>query len=122
MTQVFYDKKRVSKLLAVLTLFALSSAALGQPPPSNSPAPSPSTPTLKPEGKPTTAVSCAVDDPTGTPLNVRSEPAGKIIASLPNGSRVKLATIARDRKGSEWASISFGDISGWVLRAHLSCS
>ena len=119
---MFCDKKRVSKLQAVLTLFAFVERCAW---PTTAVEQSRSISVdadFKPGGKLTAALSCSVDDPTGTPLNVRSEPAGKIIASLPNGSRVKLATIARDRKGSEWARISFGDISGWVLRAHLSCS
>ena len=34
-------------------------------------------------------IVCIVSDPTGTPLNVRATPNGRIIGSLSNGTRVQ---------------------------------
>jgi hypothetical protein len=65
---------------------------------------------------------CAVNDPTGTPLNVRSEPNGKIIARLKNGTIVEPTnTPLRDK----WEEIQFSlgnrRITGWVFRNYLGC-
>jgi hypothetical protein len=40
---------------------------------------------------------CSVYDPTGTPLNIRTKPGGKVIGTIVNGSRVGLA--AREDSG-----------------------
>ena len=65
---------------------------------------------------------CTVKDPTGTPLNVRARPNGRIVTTLKNGT---LVAIDDSTAGNRWARISIGrgrkDIVGWVLREYLSC-
>jgi hypothetical protein len=68
--------------------------------------------------------TCRVADPTGTPLNVRQGPQGRVVGSLRNGSIVRIAATARDHKGQVWTQVVAGDgrhSIGWVLRAYLSC-
>jgi Bacterial SH3 domain len=69
---------------------------------------------------------CLVTDPTGTPLNVRDTPAGKIVTTLPNGITVMISEFGEDAKGKAWARI--GSLKGnqkakggWVLREFVSC-
>lgn len=49
---------------------------------------------------------CVVNDPTGTPLNVRSSPDGSILGALYNGTRVNLLRLVADRSGQSWAYIA----------------
>jgi hypothetical protein len=69
---------------------------------------------------------CKVTDPTGTPLNVRSSPNGKIINQLKTGKVVEILTISVDSKGRSWAFIG-GYYNGkyrewgWVYREFISC-
>jgi uncharacterized protein YgiM (DUF1202 family) len=63
---------------------------------------------------------CTVADPSGTPLNVRSQPKldGSILGALNNDT----AVVVKERRG-QWASIvpeSAGK-SGWVWAEYLSC-
>jgi hypothetical protein len=65
---------------------------------------------------------CRVQDPTGTPLNLRTTPNGRIITTLSNGT---LATIL-DRanlRGKTWVYITSEDRAsmGWVFRDFLDC-
>ena len=69
---------------------------------------------------------CKVTDPTGTPLNVRAQPNGRVINSLRNGREVNIETITNDSKGRPWAKVGGYDkgkyrIWGWVLREFISC-
>ncbi len=71
-------------------------------------------------------IVCQVTDPTGTPLNVRAEPNGRIINALRNGREVYIDEIAYDRKGRPWAKVSGYYNSryrvwGWVFREFISC-
>jgi hypothetical protein len=66
-----------------------------------------------------TADVCRVSDPA-PPLNIRIYPNGKIVGSLPNGTRV--TTMGRIGK---WSSIAIGDdpsSAGWVFDQYLDCS
>jgi hypothetical protein len=78
-------------------------------------------------GLPTQAAKvCKVTDPTGTPLNVRDQPNGRIINALKNGREVNIEAITNDGKGRSWAKVSGyykGEyrIWGWVLREFISC-
>lgn len=70
--------------------------------------------------------SCKITDPTGTPLNVRDEPNGKVINALKNGRKVYIHQISYDSKGRPWAKIggyynSEYRVWGWVLREFISC-
>jgi hypothetical protein len=65
---------------------------------------------------------CAVADPTGTPLNLRTKPNGTILGALHNCSAV---TLLDETKG--WAKVltfnkSQPDKIGWVFREHLACA
>jgi hypothetical protein len=68
---------------------------------------------------------CVVADPTGTPLNVRSAPAGqRIVDTLSNGTFVAIL----DRSsvdGRTWAYVRRHDDRlplGWVFRDYLNCN
>jgi Bacterial SH3 domain len=68
---------------------------------------------------------CRVMDPTGTPLNVRTSPFGRIIGNLPNDMFVNIIDHAIDRTGKAWVYISKssdGKPVGWVFREFISCS
>jgi hypothetical protein len=49
---------------------------------------------------------CRVMDPTGTPLNVRTAPSGRIIGNMPNDMLVAVIDRAVDRTGKAWVYIS----------------
>ncbi|MBN9080705.1 MAG: hypothetical protein BGP04_20740 [Rhizobiales bacterium 62-17] len=66
---------------------------------------------------------CKVMDPTGTPLNVRSAPQGRVIGQLPNGAQVQMVETEDDARGKIWARITRmdGRPVGWVFREFVSC-
>ncbi|OCP20858.1 MULTISPECIES: SH3 domain-containing protein [unclassified Ensifer] len=66
-------------------------------------------------------IACVVADPTGTPLNVRTEPNGRIVMTLANGSKVRRVG-ERRHGGKGWALVSSdaGEL-GWVFAAYLDC-
>jgi hypothetical protein len=69
---------------------------------------------------------CKVTDPTGTPLNVRDTPNGRVINTLKNGREVSINQISYDSKGRPWAKVGGyynGEyrVWGWVLREFISC-
>jgi hypothetical protein len=41
------------------------------------------------------AKDCRVADPTGTPLNIRMQPNGKIVASVRNGELIQVSKVTR---------------------------
>ena len=62
-------------------------------------------------------------DPTGTPLNVRTVPNGRIVGTLPNGLAVRIreTTSLQDKA---WVRVSPGNevaTIGWVVRGYLNC-
>ena len=66
---------------------------------------------------------CLVADPTGTPLNVRTEPNGRIVGTLDNGVLVTIRDVTSSY-GKAWARVSAGnDLAplGWVFRNYLNC-
>lgn len=69
---------------------------------------------------------CQVTDPTGTPLNVRARPNGRVINRLRNGRQVVILRMARDTRGRPWAYVG-GYYKGqwrewgWVFREFISC-
>jgi hypothetical protein len=67
---------------------------------------------------------CVVTDPTGTPLNIRAVPQGRIIGSIRNGTHVRMVNISYDGQGRPWAYILRWDTGrplGWVFRAFITC-
>jgi hypothetical protein len=69
------------------------------------------------------AQECTVADPTGTPLNVREQPNGRIAGALYNGAAVYVKDLTVDRDGRRWAYIIplKAGKSGWVFREYLDC-
>ncbi|MDO4895525.1 SH3 domain-containing protein [Moraxella sp.] len=70
------------------------------------------------------AETCKVTDPTGTPLNARATPNGKIIGKVRNGTMVYIDDYDYDRKGRPWALVfnaRNGNYIGWVFREFISC-
>jgi hypothetical protein len=67
---------------------------------------------------------CRVMDPTGTPLNLRTAPYGRIIGTLPNGVLVSVIDRSVDANGRPWvyvASFETGNALGWVYREYIAC-
>jgi uncharacterized protein YraI len=67
-------------------------------------------------------MKCTVNDPTGTPLNVRSRPNGPILGALHNGTQVHLWELVYVGD-KPWAKITTEGPgkNGWVFHRHLSC-
>jgi hypothetical protein len=70
--------------------------------------------------------TCRVTDPTGTPLNARLRPNGKIINRLKNGRNVYVQSFASDDEGKPWVLVAIKNqgnykILGYVLREFISC-
>ncbi len=67
--------------------------------------------------------TCLIADPTGTPLNVRASPGGRIVGNLYNGDYVVLRTTSRDANGRAWGLVggTDGSTHGWVFREFISC-
>ena len=68
---------------------------------------------------------CKVTDPTGTPLNVRETPNGRIVGTLKNNVDVYIIKIDYDSKGSPWALVrryghNQSGAFGWVFREFIS--
>lgn len=68
------------------------------------------------------AETCVVEDPTGTPLNVRSSPNGSIRGALHNGALVEILDTTY-AQGGRWVYIAplEGGKRGWVYGPHLDC-
>ncbi|MEQ8962104.1 MAG: SH3 domain-containing protein [Coleofasciculus sp. C2-GNP5-27] len=69
---------------------------------------------------------CQVTDPTGSPLNVRDTPNGRVINALKNGREVYIHEVAYDNQGRPWVNVGGyyqGEyrIWGWVFREFISC-
>jgi len=67
---------------------------------------------------------CKVMDPTGTPLNLRAAPDGKIVGTLSNGALVSVVKEAASASGKQWAYVARyeDDVAlGWVFREFIAC-
>jgi uncharacterized protein YraI len=64
---------------------------------------------------------CLVADPSGTPLNVRTQPNGTILGALHNDAEVVVVDLTRDRKWAKVVPIQVGK-AGWVFFDYLDCS
>ena len=67
---------------------------------------------------------CKVTDPTGTPLNVRESPNGKITGTLANGTEVTIVESKDAANGKPWVKIVDYKTKrpiGWVFREFVSC-
>jgi hypothetical protein len=66
------------------------------------------------------ALVCLVADPTGTPLNVRSQPNGTILGALHNDAEVIVTDMTNDRRWVKVISVKAGR-PGWVFFNYLDC-
>jgi hypothetical protein len=67
---------------------------------------------------------CKVTDPTGTPLNVRAKPNGKITGMLANSTLVSIVEYTGDDNGKPWVRVKDYKTKkaiGWVFREFVSC-
>jgi hypothetical protein len=67
---------------------------------------------------------CKVTDPTGTPLNVRESPNGKVIGTLPNGTLVSVVELKNAANGKQWVNVQHYATKqpiGWIFREFVSC-
>lgn len=67
---------------------------------------------------------CYVSDPTGTPLNIRIEPNGRVVGVIANGTQVTISESRRGDGGRVWVfirNLDTGQGIGWVYRNFLSC-
>ncbi|MBK5197897.1 MAG: SH3 domain-containing protein [Methyloceanibacter sp.] len=67
---------------------------------------------------------CKVTDPTGTPLNVREGPNGKVTGTLANGLLVSIIESTDDANGKPWVRVADQKSKkpiGWVFREFVSC-
>jgi len=69
---------------------------------------------------------CKVTDPTGTPLNVRDQPNGRIINTIKNGREVRILAMFYDTKNRPWVEVSGYykgqyKLWGWVFREFITC-
>jgi hypothetical protein len=67
---------------------------------------------------------CRVMDPTGTPLNVRLAPNGRIVGTVNNGVLVAVVDTRGDANGRLWAFIvraNDGRPFGWAFREFIAC-
>jgi hypothetical protein len=69
---------------------------------------------------------CRVTDPTGSPLNIRLKPNGKIVARIRNQRIVYPQSIIRADNGKKWTLIAIEEdhkilVLGWGLREFISC-
>jgi hypothetical protein len=66
---------------------------------------------------------CKVTDPTGTPLNVREAPNGKVAGTVKNGALVTILK-TEEQNGKPWAFVADYETKkeiGWVFREFVSC-
>jgi len=66
------------------------------------------------------ALVCLVADPTGTPLNVRSQPNGTILGALHNDAEVIVTDMTNDRRWVKVIPVKAGK-PGWVFFNYLDC-
>ena len=68
--------------------------------------------------------ACYVSDPTGTPLNIRIEPNGRVVGTIRNGTQVTISETRRGDGGRLWVfirNLDSGRGIGWVYRDFLNC-
>lgn len=72
------------------------------------------------------AQRCEVADPTGTPLNVRAKPNGRVVGKLRNGTVLWQEDFLYDSMGREWLKVGIYrgkkySVLGYVLKDMLNC-
>jgi len=69
------------------------------------------------------ASECVVNDPTGTPLNVRTSPNGSIVGALHNGTQVEIMSDRMDGRHRIWFFVvpQGSGKSGFVYSTMIHC-
>ena len=70
------------------------------------------------------ATKCRVADPTGSQLNLRTTPNGRIITTIENDISITIIDAAKDHLGREWVYIErdeSGMALGWAFKRFLKC-
>lgn len=68
------------------------------------------------------ATICEVNDPSGTPLNVREGPGGRILSTMRNGNKVEFIE-EKKVEGKTWTLIAkFGAGTGYVFGDYITCN
>ncbi|MEA2904358.1 MAG: hypothetical protein QOI12_1745 [Alphaproteobacteria bacterium] len=75
---------------------------------------------------PAHALNCIVADPTGTPLNIRLEPNGRVVATARTGTRIQVfeGEEKYDNQNRPWYSVALPTSSapdGYALAAYIRC-
>ncbi len=70
--------------------------------------------------------TCKVNDPTGTPLNVRDEPGKNLVSTIKNGTEIELIDTTQDIKKRTWARVGNYhqggyQVWGWVFKDFIQC-
>ena len=76
------------------------------------------------QGSPSASQSCYVNDPTGTPLNVREIPNGAVVDTLTNGTSLHVIGTQQDTRGRDWALITRPGEDraiGWAFHDYIAC-
>lgn len=71
-------------------------------------------------------LDCRVADPTGTSLNIRMEPNGKVVATVRNGESIQVFSGEEktDRDGRLWYYVALRTSSapdGYAFAAYIRC-
>lgn len=72
---------------------------------------------------PDATVLCTVADPTGSPLNLRTDANGQIVGTVRNGTKLRVNTV-KTVDGKPWAMVErmgSDNAVGWVFDANLKC-
>lgn len=70
------------------------------------------------------ATRCFVNDPTGTDLNYRTSPGGKVLGQIANLGGVTIMDQAKDNQGRFWVFVKSNESDaplGWVIKTYLKC-
>lgn len=70
------------------------------------------------------ATRCYVNDPTGTDLNYRTSPGGKVLGQIANQGGVTIVDQGKDNQGRAWIYIKSNESDmplGWVIKSYLKC-
>ena len=70
------------------------------------------------------ATKCRIADPTGSQLNLRTIPNGRIITTIENDISVTIIDSAKDGQGRDWVYIErdeSGMALGWAFKRFLNC-
>ena len=76
------------------------------------------------QGSPSASQSCYVNDPTGTPLNVREIPNGAVVDTLTNGTSLHVIGTQQDTRGRDRALITRPGEDraiGWAFHDYIAC-